>query len=65
MTPNPESVDLDGHVDEKGIQYIGNASRQPNGKWICLANVEGNLCRVEVIITGMPPTRYDRLSEDE
>lgn len=44
----PNEVDLDGHIDAKGIQYIGKASRQPDGTWLCLANVGGALCRVEV-----------------
>jgi hypothetical protein len=52
---------LDGYVDEaQGIHYIGEASQLPNGKWVCLANVRGALCRVEVSIK--PLTRYAILS---
>ena len=43
-------IDLDGHIDSKGIQYIGNATCQDNGKYHCLANVNGCLCIVEVSI---------------
>lgn len=43
-------LDIDGHVDAKGIQYIGKALLQPSGKWHCLANVNGALCKVEVSI---------------
>ena len=46
-----EEVDLDGHVDRKGIRYIGKAKRQDDGKYICLAIVGGALCRVEVTLT--------------
>lgn len=43
-------VDLDGHVDLKGVEYIGKARRQPDGTWQCLANVDGCLCIVQVKI---------------
>lgn len=46
----PEEVDVDGFVDAKGIKYIGKALKQPDGKWICIADVYGALCRVEVTI---------------
>ena len=46
----PEEVDVDGFVDAKGIKYIGKALKQPDGKWICIADVDGALCRVEVTI---------------
>jgi len=46
-----EEIDLDGHVDAKGIRYIGKATRQMNGKYLCLANVGGALCRVEITLT--------------
>jgi hypothetical protein len=44
-------IDLDGYTDTRGITYIGRARLQENGKYICLANVNGCLCRVEVRIT--------------
>lgn len=42
----PNEVDLDGYTDAKGITYIGMATRQPNGEYHVLANVNGCLCRV-------------------
>jgi hypothetical protein len=44
------TLDLDGCIDEKGIRYIGQATRRPNGQWVCLADVNGCLCLVEVKI---------------
>lgn len=44
-------VDVDGIVDDKGIQYIGKATKQDNGRWLCLAAIGEALCRVEVSIT--------------
>lgn len=41
-------VDIDGHVDSRGIRYIGKATEQANGAWIALADVAGRLCRVEL-----------------
>jgi hypothetical protein len=49
-TENPDEIDLDGHIDSKGVVYIGKAIRQPDGKHICLARVGNCLCRVEVNI---------------
>jgi hypothetical protein len=52
--PTPETgaeIDVDGHVDAKGIRYIGKAVKMPSGVWLCLADVGGALCRVEVRIT--------------
>lgn len=47
-----ETIDVDGMYDQRnGIQYIGNARRRNDGKWVCLANVGGALCLVEVTIT--------------
>jgi hypothetical protein len=46
----PTEVDVDGILDEKGFEYIGKATKQPDGSWQCLANVGGALCRVEVNI---------------
>ena len=45
------SINVDGMTDEgRGIQYWGKATKQPDGTWQCLANVQGALCRVEVEI---------------
>jgi hypothetical protein len=46
----PSEIDLDEHIDDKGIRYIGKARRQPDGTWRCLAEVSGALCLVEVKI---------------
>lgn len=46
-------LDIDGHVDDQGNQYLGKATRQPGGEWHCLAVVGGALCRVEVRLTGV------------
>jgi hypothetical protein len=47
------AIDVDGIISSAdGIRYIGIAELQPNGKWICLADVRGEFCRVEVRITG-------------
>jgi hypothetical protein len=48
----PDEIDIDGFVDEeRNICYFGTATRQPNGKYIALASVAGNMCRVECSIT--------------
>jgi hypothetical protein len=49
--PEPETVDVDGVLDRNGIRYLGTARRQPNGKYVCLADVAGALCWVEVTLT--------------
>lgn len=48
----PEVIDLEGVVDEdRNLRYIGNARRQENGKYHCLAVIEdGSLCVVEVSV---------------
>jgi hypothetical protein len=48
---DPE-VNVEGYIDEaRGIRYLGKARKQPDGKYICLANVKGSLCLVEVTLT--------------
>jgi hypothetical protein len=47
---NVTEIDLDGHVDARGVQYVGNAAKQADGTWRCLAVVGGALCVVEVRI---------------
>jgi hypothetical protein len=51
----PNEVLVDGERDRRypGIQYWGKATRQPDGTYRCLANVEGSLCVVEVNIKPM------------
>jgi hypothetical protein len=48
VDPGITEVDVDGREVKEGVVLIGNASRQPDGKWVCLANCFGMLCRVEV-----------------
>lgn len=43
--------DIDGHIDAKGIRYIGRATKMPDGTWRCLADVLGRLRCVEIYIT--------------
>jgi hypothetical protein len=50
-------VSVDGLRDAKrpeGIRYMGKATRQPDGKYHCLAIVGGTLCVVEVTLTPDP-----------
>lgn len=54
MLALPKEVNLEGHTDERGIEYIGIATLQPNGKYIGLAKVQGCLCRVECSIRVAP-----------
>ena len=53
-THDRTAADVDGHVDRRGVQYIGKATRQPYGTWQCLANVGGALCIVECTVTIEP-----------
>lgn len=46
-----DTADLDGHVDARGIKYIGKARKQNNGLWHCLAEIGGALCMIEVKLT--------------
>jgi len=41
-------IDLDGRIDEKGVRYLGKATRRRDGQWVCLADVDGYLCMVEI-----------------
>lgn len=49
-------VDVDGIIDPRhpGVQYWGKATRQNDGTWRCMANVEGMLCLVEISIIEVP-----------
>jgi hypothetical protein len=63
----PPEIDLDGVFDEPtGIEYMGKAVRNNQGKYVCLAKVPNHggseLCRVEVtvrpklpLLEGQPP----------
>jgi len=48
----PDEIDLNGRTDAKdeGIEYLGTAKRQADGKYHALANVHGALCTVEVSV---------------
>ena len=59
----PDVVDVDGMVDTKGVRCIGNATRQIDGTWRCLANVGGALCIVEVSISLKRPSVEAAISE--
>jgi hypothetical protein len=50
MIVEMKRLDLDGQIDEKGIRFIGEAIQRPNGTWVCLADVLGCLCLVEVTV---------------
>ncbi len=49
------TFDVDGHVDARGVRYIGVATRQKDGTWKALAEVGGALCLVECRITLQEP----------
>ena len=42
---------LEGHVDARGIRYLGEAALMGDGTWRCLAVVSDCLCVVEVRLT--------------
>ena len=57
-------IDVDGLVDTStGIRYIGKAMKDFDGCWVCLADVGGALCRVEVSVR--PTVRVDGDPGDE
>ena len=73
VTANADAteIDVDGLIDESiGIQYIGKATKTFDGHWLCLANVGGALCRVEVTVKptvhvdGDPGDEHDRGPRD-
>jgi hypothetical protein len=51
----PDTLDLDGLVDSRGVRFVGRALKLPSGLYACLAAVDGCLCRVEVRISPAPP----------
>ena len=61
---NATEIDVNGLVDEStGIRYIGKALKTFEGRWLCLANVDGALCRVE--LTMKPTIHVDGDPGDE
>jgi hypothetical protein len=34
-------IDIEGHVDARGIRYLGRAKKMDDGTWRCLADVGG------------------------
>ena len=57
-------IDVDGLVDEStGIRYIGKAMKIFDDRWLCLANIGGALCRVE--LTVRPAVHVDSDPGDE
>jgi len=46
----PDVIAVNGLWDRnhEDIKYLGDAKRDNDGRWICLANVAGMLCIVEV-----------------
>lgn len=51
-TPTPKTVSVKGHFDERRqVLYLGDAIRQPNGKYHALAIVNEALCFVECEVT--------------
>jgi len=59
-------IDLDGVVDETtGIRYLGKATRNFDGCWVCLAAVDGALCVVEVTVRPAIHVEGDPGDEDD
>jgi hypothetical protein len=61
---NATEIDVDGLIDEAtGIRYLGTATKTFEGTWLCLADVGGALCRVELRVT--PTIHINRDPGDE
>ncbi len=45
--PSGRTADINGHVDTKGIKYIGTAVEYMNGTWRAVAIIGGALVLVE------------------
>ncbi len=68
VTANADAteIDVDGLVDEStGIRYIGKATKVFGGRWLCLANIGGALCRVELTVTPTIHVGNDPGDEDD
>ena len=68
----PPEIDVDGVFDEAtGIEYVGTATRNAEGRYVCLAKVPNPesrtatmLCRVEVTVRqGKPPPKAPHACE--
>ena len=46
-TRTGKTVNIDGHICKKGIQYLGFAHEMSDGTWRALANVNGMLAIVQ------------------
>jgi hypothetical protein len=63
---NTTEIDVDGLIDEStGIRYIGKAAKTFDGHWLCLANVGGALCRVELTVKPAIVVDADTGDEDD
>lgn len=59
-------IDVDGVFDEAtGIRYIGKATRTFDGRWLCLAQIDNTLCRVELTISPTVHVGSDPGDEDD
>jgi len=68
VTTNADAteIDVDGVVDEStGIRYVGKALKTFDGRWLCLANVGGALCRVELHVAPTIHVNSDTGDEDD
>jgi hypothetical protein len=46
---SPDSISVDGIKDPSGLITLwGLATRQPNGKYQCFADVDGMMCIMEI-----------------
>lgn len=64
--PGATEIDVDGLVDETtNVRYLGKATRGFDGRWTCLADVGGALCRVEVTVRPIVQVDADSGDEDD
>jgi hypothetical protein len=57
-------IDVDGLIDEStGIRYLGKATKTFNDRWMCLAQIGGALCRIELSVR--PAIHIDQDTGDE
>jgi hypothetical protein len=61
----PDVISVDGKKSNDGlVEYWGVATRQPNGKYHCYANIGGVLAIVEVVITPLGANHGEVCSQD-
>jgi len=68
ITANADAtvIDVDGMIDEAtGVRYIGKATKTFDGHWLCLADVGGSLCRVELTVRPAIIVDADTGDEDD